>query len=77
MFVCGPCHGKCPVEHSALSFGPCEVCGKEAMCRDCVSGHPVTKEELAEYERKVSRWREANRAMYLGATQVEYPRRKE
>lgn len=75
MFVCDPCHKRtaCPVEHSAVSYGPCEVCGKERGCRDCVASRPVTKEETERHER----WRLLHIESYRDMRRVEYPSRKE
>lgn len=75
MFVCDPCHKRmaCYVEHSAVSFGPCEGCGKEAETRDCVASRPVTNEELA----AVERFRRMHKESYRDMRRVEYPRQKE
>jgi len=37
MFICKGCHSKtdCKSLHIFSSYGPCEVCGKNAECYDC------------------------------------------
>ena len=75
MFVCKACHDRmlCKTTHSALSFGPCELCRKEGATSDCI-GRPATKEELEqERERRASYVRWQNK-MYHCCARLEYPR---
>lgn len=75
MFVCEVCHKKlCSTQHMTFTYGPCELCRKEAECFDCVASTPITKEELEAAARAADHWRKHSRAVYLNTRQLKYPK---
>lgn len=51
MFICAECREKNGCFHVVpVSYGPCEVCGKNGECFDC--GHSHLPRTVAEMERE-------------------------
>lgn len=59
-----------------VTFGPCEECGRETECWDCVASFPVRKEEIEKARSADFALRKSQGEIYRSVTQVEYPSRK-